>query len=222
MIDCSKHIKMLIKIGATLLLTSCTSTFTLHIQSDVTAALSYDTTFGPAVMETIQALTQHVSGQTNSPFDTAEFVEQCTALGFRDVVVRTPTAARLVITAKSTSADDIIHRSGMLQPAPRDSKTVLCTLSPETLSQIYAALPETARAYIDVFIAPVFTGDNMSHEEYLALVASVYGQALADEIAAAVVTLTLSAEGAHPAQKITLPLTDILLLQAPQTYTLRW
>ena len=43
-------------------------------------------------------------------------------------------------------------------------------------------MPSIMRSYIDLFMAPVFTEEEMSNEEYLELISSVYGQILADEI----------------------------------------
>lgn len=55
-------------------------------------------------------------------------------------------------------------------------------ISSEKLQSLYEKLPFEIQSYLDMLMAPSFTGEKMSDEEYLDLLASVYGQKLADEI----------------------------------------
>ena len=95
--------------------------------------------------------------------------------------------------------------------------------TPANLSALYASLPETVRSYIDLFMAPVFSVESMTKSEYLDLVASVYGQNLADEIAGSSVSIVLSAPDASgKKKKVSVPLADLLAASAPLTYTVSW
>ena len=76
----------------------------------------------------------------------------------------------------------------------------------------------------------------MSGEEYTALIASVYGKDLAQEIAAARMEITLTApKGEKVAScsnadaklsgrraQFAIPLLDLLVLETPQTYRITW
>lgn len=63
----------------------------------------------------------------------------------------------------------------------QDGKPYL-EISSEKLQSLYEKLPSEIQSYLDMLIAPSFTGEKMPDEEYLDLLASVYGQSLADEI----------------------------------------
>ncbi len=63
----------------------------------------------------------------------------------------------------------------------QDGKPYL-EISSEKLQSLYEKLPSEIQSYLDMLIAPSFTGEKMPDEEYLDLLASVYGQNLADEI----------------------------------------
>jgi hypothetical protein len=61
------------------------------------------------------------------------------------------------------------------------------------MAALYGAMDAGTRSYVDLFMAPAFTGEQMSGEEYAALVGSVYGSPMADEISSAVIDITLAA-----------------------------
>ena len=63
-----------------------------------------------------------------------------------------------------------------------NGKNVEIEFSRNNLLKMYDNMPSIMRSYIDLFMAPVFTEEEMSNEEYLELISSVYGQILADEI----------------------------------------
>ena len=48
------------------------------------------------------------------------------------------------------------------------------------------------RTYLDLFMAPIFTGEKMTQAEYKELVASVYGQELADDMQKGKIVITLT------------------------------
>jgi hypothetical protein len=86
--------------------------------------------------------------------------------------------------------------------------------------------------YLSAFMAPVVTGEELSKAEYLDLVSSLYGRALADEIAAARIYASVDFPG--PLQSVrggnfsgrraefTVPLIDLLVLENRLEYEVRW
>lgn len=75
---------------------------------------------------------------------------------------------------------DPLSSSGIFNHG-QDGKPYL-EISSEKLQSLYEKLPFEIQSYLDMLMAPSFTGEKMSDEEYLDLLASVYGQSLADEI----------------------------------------
>jgi len=177
-------------------------------------------------------------------FSTKDTEQALSAGGITNVSVTTPSATSL--SAKGTL------------PAPADQKTVLdgkgiklanfvtCTknsltviLSPETIQQTTAALTEESRSYLDLLMAPVFTGEEMSASEYEDLIAAVYGTEMEKELASSLVKITLVTPAGCTLKKsaiadgknvktsgdravFTIPLTEFLTLQTSQTFSITW
>ena len=54
--------------------------------------------------------------------------------------------------------------------------------SSQNLQALYGLLPFELASYIDMLMAPAFTGEEMTDGEYIDLVATVYGKNVADEL----------------------------------------
>lgn len=136
--------------------------------------------------------------------------------------------------ASQTSASRTGVRFASVVSVEKHSLTL--NLSPATMRALYASMDLQTRSYVDLFMAPVFTGEPMSGEEYTALIASVYGKDLAQEIADARMEITLSAPRGEKAAscsnadaklsgrsaRFSIPLLDLLVLEEPQAYRITW
>ena len=136
--------------------------------------------------------------------------------------------------ASQTSASRTGVRFASVVSVEKHSLTL--NLSPATMRALYASMDLQTRSYVDLFMAPVFTGEPMSGGEYTALIASVYGKDLAQEIADARMEITLSAPKGEKATscsnadaklsgrsaRFSIPLLDLLVLEEPQAYRITW
>jgi hypothetical protein len=110
--------------------------------------------------------------------------------------------------------------------------TLLIRLDRETGPLVLSLLSEEVNAYLSALLAPVATGESVTRAEYLDLVATIYGRPIADEIASAVVQISLeaprtissirggSAQGRQAQFTISLP--DLLVLEQPLDYEISW
>jgi hypothetical protein len=99
---------------------------------------------------------------------------------------------------------------------------------PEILNLIS---PEIA-AYLNVLMAPVATGEEMTKAEYLALVSSVFNKTISDEIASSRIRVSVSFPGQvtsatggtfkSKTADFDIPLLDVLVLETPITYEVSW
>jgi hypothetical protein len=81
-------------------------------------------------------------------------------------------------------------------------------------------------------MAPVATGESLTKGEYLALVGSIYGKGVADEITAAKIhafidfpgPISSVRGGAYTGRRAVfeVPLLDLLVLESPLNYEIRW
>lgn len=98
--------------------------------------------------------------------------------------------------------------------------------------RLLALFSEDIRDYLSTLIAPVATGEVLGKEEYLNLVTSFYGKPLADEMAAAHITVVFgfpspinSVKGgafSGTQARFTIPLVDLLVLDVPLEYEVVW
>lgn len=70
-------------------------------------------------------------------------------------------------------------------------KRLLVTLTRETVAKTIASLPDELFEFADLLMAPVLTGERMTEEEYLILIAAAYGPQAARELEACSLLLTV-------------------------------
>lgn len=108
---------------------------------------------------------------------------------FQEVSAGSSEAGSLDVKGKlSETAEDPMSKSGMLSI---NGKTTVLKFAKDGMRAMYEELPEELQNYLDMFMAPTFSGEEMTDEEYIELVAEVYGQELADELNKANVKLVL-------------------------------
>jgi len=86
--------------------------------------------------------------------------------------------------------------------------------------------------YLNAIMAPAATGEKMSRNEYLEIVASFYNKGISDEIAASKVRVSIDFPGAVTSAKggtfsgkkavFDIPLLDLLVLETPLVYEVNW
>ncbi|MCL1837503.1 MAG: hypothetical protein FWG46_08150 [Treponema sp.] len=115
--------------------------------------------------------------------------------------------------------------------ASRDSR---CAVSLDLVSgqEILGLISPEIGAYLAALMAPIATGEEMAKAEYVALVASVYGRGIADEISRAAILASIDFPGQVRSARggtfsgrraeFSIPLLDILVLEAPLDYEVIW
>ena len=217
----SSLFKSMIAIAALLLpllFASCTSSVELHTNGDGSINILYDAAFDSAFIEIMQSL----SGESGTQlFDADEMTSQFRAAGIKDVRVASPANTSLGIALRlPKEGNDPISRSGCIS---RSARSLAITVSPASCAKLYKLLPDTLQSYIDLFMAPVFLGEAVPKDEYVDLIASVYGKALADEASRAKIKISFFAPNGEKAVKtIECPLVDLLTAAKPLVFSAAW
>lgn len=68
-------------------------------------------------------------------------------------------------------------------------------LNVKTMNNLISLMPPENIAYIDLLFAPIFTGEVMTSDEYIDLIAAMYGQTLATELIDARIDFEISVPG---------------------------
>jgi len=202
-----------------LLFASCTSSVELRANGDGSVDITYDAAFGSAFIEMMRAL----SGGGNSRlFDADEMTAQFRAAGVNDVRIASPADTSLGIRLRlPKGGDDPVSQSTCLS---RSANALSLALSPEFCAKLYKLLPDTMQSYIDLCMAPLFFGEPMSQTEYVDLIASVYGQALADELKRSKIKISLFApnDEKKASKTVELPLAELLTSTKPVSFSIKW
>ncbi|MDE5897927.1 MAG: hypothetical protein K2H09_01480 [Treponemataceae bacterium] len=216
------------------LFSSCRSSLKIEVRADA-ASFSYSAQAGAAFLETISAISGNSASAADGAaplFDAKEIQALFQEAGFVNVAVDARSdggaAAAFRHGALEKSGIDIsgwfpenqrnaLEEAGLLRRKsrnpPSEAPDATLSVTAETLRGLYSALPGKLQSYLDLFMAPTFSGEAMSDEEYLDLIATVYGSALADEISAAEISLSLVSPRGR--QVVTVPLLRLLNFTEP-------
>ena len=91
------------------------------------------------------------------------------------------------VKAKATGDDSFMLAGTVLPVATqnvvlRKDRQLIVNLSPKDMKAFASSLPDEFMAYMDMLAAPVFTGEQLSQEEYLGVISAIYGQTFATEL----------------------------------------
>lgn len=171
-----------------ILLTSCGCDIILKPAADgaeFTILLSFEKAF----TDTFSALFPP-DNENQLLFDEAQIKQTLETTGFEKVSVKNTSQNSLHISGKiNKNGENPAVGSGIVEFA--DSGNIRLSFSAETLQKLYELLPFELKSYIDMLMAPSFTGEEISDEEYLDLVGTVYGEKVADELKDASVRFTV-------------------------------
>lgn len=248
-------------VGA-VLFTSCESSISIKANKDSSTQIQVNADVGPIVYNTIKAVTAGMSemaasgnqasgtakndaGKDVPIFSAAEIKSGLSTGDMTDVSVSTPTVSSLSINGKlSAPADQVstLNDTNSVKVAnfvtcTKNSLTLI--LAPAMIKQIGESLPQSTKSYLDLLMAPVFTGEQMSASEYIDVVAAVYGDELSKELASSAVKITLAVPDGTTIKKTSLsdaqnvktsagqvtfsiPLAEFLTLSATKTFSISW
>ena len=119
-----------------------------------------------------------------------------------------------------------------LEEEETGDRRLLVVLDREIAPLLLGMISADIRDCLSALFAPAATGDTLSKAEYLELVEDIYGKALAEEIAAATIAVTIGFPGAISSVQggtftgasaaFTMALADFLVLEDPLEYEVVW
>jgi len=193
--------KIIFAVIITSVLCSCSSSLLIKFGENGRINFEYSAVCGKELTETISSIS---GGDGQNVFEAERIKEALEKAKFSKIKVSSPEKNMLTLSAElSGNAETPVAKSQTFEEL-RQSKGLSLTLTAESLQSLYSVLPDEFQSYMDLFMAPSFTGEIMSDSEYLDLVATVYGKPLAAELENAVLTLTLQSGAEKRVRKIRL------------------
>lgn len=165
-----------------------------------------------AFIKTIKSFLEVESDSFSSPnsiIDTEEIRSFLLSSGFLNVEVSNKIGAAVDIKMTIPKGKTFLFDTNLLK---EDDDSFSINLSPATLQSFYANADEQIISILDILISPAFYGEEISEEEYLETIASLYGNDVAAEMDNSTIFITLKNKNGKVVKK-SLPLKTLLTLK---------
>lgn len=91
-------------------------------------------------------------------------------------------------------------------------------LNPESVKNFASSLGAEFNSIMDLFMAPVITGEDLSMEDYMETLAAIYGKELSEDLAKSTIQLTLE-NSSGKRKNFSIPLVQFLMLKEEKIYS---
>lgn len=215
-------------LSSALLVTACPVYINVTALDNNQAAYHFNTTCGQATNELIASFDTKASGNKNSSttiFDTVEIERALFQMGFtaNSATTNKSSGNYEELNIKFNCSDKKFDFVKIIRDEKGLAKQMQITLSPAVLQDLITNQNNVIQKYADLLMAPCFTGDAMSKEEYIDLVASLYGNEIAKEITSGTINISLkNARIKKRTESVSVPLIDILTLTEEKTFTVNY
>lgn len=224
---------------AALALTGCSPAMTLKITPSSRDAATFEaslsqTAEGIVRKFTDKETTEPAPGPRSTIYDREAILLSLGNAGFRADTLEFPGRTGIKLALTLARSDGFLGNALVVSKAEH---TARIDISRDTLARAVELMPAETREYLDLFMAPAFTGETMTEAEYREVIAAAYGKTLAAELAASSFTLTvqcpsavtratINAPGtvvkANNAAVFRVPLTTLLTLSSPISAEAAW
>ena len=221
---------------------SCSARINGSVSQGGAAELQLKTVLEPrtsAIIRSIQSFLGGPAGDKPVLDGAAMSRSMAAAPGIRTVSLINTGPSALEGTINVTNIGDFLHLKGeenrfisFTEDSAPGSSSIVLTLNRETAPFIISRISPEAEEYLSALMAPVVLGEDCTRKEYLDLLSMVYGQAMADEVAAARIHASIefprpvtAVRGGTASGKLAefeVPLLDVLVLENPLNYEIRW
>ncbi len=164
-------------------LASCMPSVKIEINQDDSAKMEFTTSLSTSIEGSIRAI---IGLQNNEPlYKEAQVKSSLNAAGLKTESISFPSMTGIKIKAGISNINtSLTYAKDFVKIIPKEKgKEALVTFSPRIITEALYIMPEETRSYADLLMAPVFTGETMTPDEYLFLLSMVYGETLAAELA---------------------------------------
>jgi hypothetical protein len=216
---------------------SCTARIDGIINEGGSAEISLRTSLEPRTLALIRSLKGFMGDDSNLPVLDGEAISRsaASAPGIRSISLKNinPSSVEGKISISHVGAflEAGEGRFITFTEVPGNS-SIAVNLTRESAPKIISMLSPELEEYLSALMAPAVLGEDMSKQEYLNLVSSVYGRPLANEIAEAKILVSMDLPrqvkavkgGASSGRRaeFEIPLLNILVLDQPLNYELMW
>lgn len=216
-------------IAAMLFFTACSPSVILTVRNEGDGTARFSADMSP----TAENLVRRFSGNQNL-FDRDKITLSLAHAGIRVDSIEFPSRTGIALGLSFLKLDGLLARAVTVA---KDENRIEIRLTRESVNAAVATMPADTRDYLDLLMAPVFTGETMDSAEYESVVAAAYGKTLAAELKKSAFVLTVrcpsavknAAAGESATTAViddtavfTIPLAALLAMDRPITVLAEW
>ena len=220
---------------------SCSASINGELKEGGEVDLFLKTALQPRMISLIQSLRNFMGEADDAPILDGRSISLSIAAsaGVRAVSLANTSPTALTGTISISKDDEFLTSGGgaarlatYTEGQASGTSSLVIFLDKASAPEIISRLSEEVEEYLSALMAPAVIGENSTKEEYLRLISMVYGRALADEISAARLKVTIdfprtitSIQGGTTSGRraeFDVPILDILVLEQPLRYEVLW
>ena len=172
-----KNIFIFVTISLIFTLLSCSPELSIKMKNDNTSDFYLNLTNTESFFANFSAF---MDFNEEKFYDEKSLIESLTNLGFSKINLTTGKNADLSISAEILNNTLVNSESPLSTLFSITDKDFALEIHPSKLIEILSSVPEISD-YLDLLMAPIYTGEQISESEYLELFASVYGESFAQD-----------------------------------------
>ena len=216
---------------------SCSARIDGVVREGGAAELTLKASLEPRTLALIRSLRNFMGGADDSPVLDGPSISRSmvSSSGIRSAALENTSSSALDGTISVADIGDFLSSTrGRLITFTegREASSIVITLDKDSVPELISRLSPEAEGYLSALMAPAVLGETSTRQEYLDLVAAVYGRPLADEIADSRIRAFIefprpltAVQGGNALGKqaeFDIPLLDILVLEHPLRYEVSW
>ena len=208
--------------------TGCPVTFTVSASPDSTLYYNFNTTAGKSTKELISAFDNSIDKSNSDStviFDTVEIERALLKMGLKNVSALTQKIDKnnQKLSISASSSENKFNFIKIIRNKSGEATQMQLTLSPAILQDLITNQNNIIQKYADLLMAPCFTNEAIEKDEYIELLASLYGNDVAKEFTDGQIEIKLkNSDRKKIPQSFSIPIIDILLLTEEKTFIINY
>lgn len=178
-------------------LSGCSPRATITVDGKKAA---FDADMTPTAEKTVRRFT----GAEGSLYNKEEIRKSLAGGGIKVDSVAFPKPSSISLGLTLPEVDGLLEKA---VSCSEKNRTLTLTISGESIHAALALMPRSTNEYLDLLMAPVFSGEKLTTDEYIDIIGAAYGKTLADELEKSEFTLTVRCPSPVTAVRIDTPAT---------------
>lgn len=172
-----KNIFIFVTISLIFTLLSCSPSLSITMKDESTTDFNFNITNTESFFANFSAF---MDFNEEDFYNTVSLQSSLESLGFTNIFIQTDKNTDIKIKAQIQNQNFIDEENPLSTLISITNNDFSITIKPENIIEILSSIPEITD-YLDLLMAPIYTGEQISESEYLELFASVYGESFAQD-----------------------------------------